>query len=85
MPMYEYQCSQCGLVFEALQKFSDAPLTECRSCGAAVEKLVSSTAFALKGGGWYDQGYSSAPAKPGANATKCAAETSNSCGGCCKK
>lgn len=58
MPMYEYKCQSCGLVFEARQKFSDAPLTECRECGGVVEKMISQTGFALKGGGWYDQGYS---------------------------
>jgi putative FmdB family regulatory protein len=55
--MYEYQCDACGLVFEARQKFSDPPLTECRSCGGAVKKLISQAGFALKGGGWYQQGY----------------------------
>ena len=57
MPMYEYQCKECGLVFEARQKFSDPPLTECRECNGEVAKLISQAGFALKGGGWYDQGY----------------------------
>jgi putative FmdB family regulatory protein len=59
MPMYEYKCEKCGLVFEAMQKFSDPPLTECKSCGGPVEKLISQTAFTLKGDGWYQHGYSS--------------------------
>ena len=59
MPIYEYKCAQCGLVFEARQKFSDAPLKECKECGGEVNKLISSSGFSLKGGGWYDQGYSS--------------------------
>ena len=58
MPMYEYKCQECNLVFEARQKFSDVPLTECRECGGVVDKMISQTGFALKGGGWYDQGYS---------------------------
>jgi putative FmdB family regulatory protein len=62
MPIYEYKCKKCGLVFEARQKFSDPPLSACRECGGEVSKLVSNTGFALKGGGWYDQGYSSASA-----------------------
>lgn len=57
MPMYEYQCEKCGLVFEARQKFSDAALTECRECDGTVKKLISQAGFALKGSGWYDQGY----------------------------
>jgi putative FmdB family regulatory protein len=62
MPMYEYQCDACGLVFEARQKFSDAPLAECTSCGGSVKKIVSKTAFSLQGGGWYQEGYSESPA-----------------------
>ena len=61
MPIYEYKCNKCGLVFEARQRFSDAPLETCRECGGEVIKLISNTAFALKGGGWYEQGYSQAP------------------------
>ena len=81
MPLYEYECQQCGQVFEARQKFSDAPLTECRSCGGPVKKLISQAGFALKGGGWYQQGYSSgAPAKPAA----CGASEGGGCSGCPK-
>ena len=78
MPMYEYKCQACGLVFEARQKFSDAPLTDCRECAGTVEKLISQTGFALKGGGWYDQGYGG---KPAACAT---AGKSQGCSGCPK-
>jgi len=59
MPLYEYECETCGLIFEARQKFSDAPLKECRECGGRVQKLISRGGFALKGGGWHDQGYNS--------------------------
>ena len=55
MPIYEYQCDACSGTFEAIQKFSDDPLSECRLCGAAsVRKLVSAPAFRLKGSGWYE-------------------------------
>ena len=36
MPIYEYQCQKCGNELEALQKISDAPLTDCPECGAEV-------------------------------------------------
>ena len=58
MPLYEYKCNECELVFEVRQKFSDPLITECKVCNGKVEKLVSGASFALKGGGWYDQGYS---------------------------
>jgi putative FmdB family regulatory protein len=54
MPIYEYRCSSCGHELEALQKFSDPPLTACPSCKLdALVKLVSAAGFQLKGSGWY--------------------------------
>lgn len=53
MPIYEYQCSKCGETFEAFQKMTDDPLTECRFCRGKVEKLISHSSFQLKGSGWY--------------------------------
>lgn len=55
MPIYEYQCQACGHELEALQKMSDAPLTECSECGKPeLKKKISAAAFRLKGGGWYE-------------------------------
>ena len=55
MPLYEYRCAACGHELEAMQKMSDAPLTDCPRCGAAeLKKLISAAAFRLKGGGWYE-------------------------------
>ena len=53
MPIYEYQCSKCGEVFEAFQKITDEPLTQCKFCQGKVEKLISQSSFQLKGSGWY--------------------------------
>ena len=54
MPIYEYRCTLCGHELEALQKFSDLPLSECPACSAgALTKLVSAASFQLKGSGWY--------------------------------
>jgi len=57
MPLYEYQCKSCNNTFELRQKFSDAPASSCPSCGGEVEKLISQSGFALKGQGWYNDGY----------------------------
>jgi putative FmdB family regulatory protein len=55
MPIYEYQCGACGHTLETLQKISEPPLTTCPACGAeALQKLISASAFRLKGGGWYE-------------------------------
>ena len=57
MPLYEYECDTCGHRFEVIQKFSDAPLTECPKCQGAVRKLLSSPAIQFKGSGWYITDY----------------------------
>ena len=57
MPIYEYECSKCGKTSEAMQRFSDAPLTECSHCHGQLRKLISMSTFHLKGSGWYTTDY----------------------------
>jgi len=57
MPIYEYQCQACHHEFELLQKFSDPPLAQCPCCTGQVRKLISRSAFHLKGDGWYVTDY----------------------------
>lgn len=79
MPVYEYQCCACNRTVELWQSMSDAPLTTCPDCSGEMKKLISLSSFALKGGGWYADGYSrSAPAK-GCDAGKCSAAEGSSC------
>ena len=55
MPIYEYQCRECGYRLDALQKMSDPPLIDCPACKRpALKKLVSAPHFRLKGSGWYE-------------------------------
>lgn len=55
MPIYEYECKECGHAFDALQKISDEPLSDCPDCGiSSLRKLVSAPNFRLKGSGWYE-------------------------------
>jgi putative FmdB family regulatory protein len=55
MPIYEYQCTECGELHEALRKISDPPLTDCPACGKpTLRKKVSAAAFRLAGSGWYE-------------------------------
>ena len=58
MPIYEYECEKCGKIVEAMQKFSDDPLTTCESCNGSLHKLISRSSFHLKGSGWYVTDYS---------------------------
>jgi putative FmdB family regulatory protein len=69
MPIYAYRCETCGFAKDVLQKVSDAPLTDCPSCGKpAFKKQLTAAGFQLKGTGWYvtdfrgGSGNTSAPA-----------------------
>jgi putative FmdB family regulatory protein len=57
MPIYEYRCLDCGHQFELMQQFSDPPAETCTSCSGTVQKLISRSAFHLKGSGWYVTDY----------------------------
>ena len=57
MPIYEYECLQCGKRTEWLQRMSDAPLAACPLCGGEVRKLISAPAFQFKGSGFYKTDY----------------------------
>jgi putative FmdB family regulatory protein len=77
MPVYEYKCNACGREFEVQQRMSDDELTDCEVCGKkALERLISRTAFTLKGGGWYKDLYSST--KPESKSSESKSDTSAS-------
>ncbi len=59
MPVYEYECKACGRDFEYQQRMTDPDKTTCEQCGGSLERLISRTAFSLKGGGWYKDLYAS--------------------------
>jgi putative FmdB family regulatory protein len=84
MPIYEYACGACGHTFEEWQKMSDPPVKTCPKCKKKkVEKLISHTAFQLKGGGWYKDLYSSSKSSSkdgasGASSNETSAKASSS-------
>jgi putative FmdB family regulatory protein len=53
LPTYEYACTACGHRLEAVQSFSDDPLTECPECGSALRKVYGAVGIVLKGSGFY--------------------------------
>lgn len=61
MPIYEYECTKCGQLTEALQRFSDGPLTKCEQCRGKLKRLISHSSFHLKGTGWYVTDYANKP------------------------
>ena len=55
MPIYEYKCSDCGHLMDALQGVKDSPLTDCPACsGTNLKRLISAPNFRLSGDGWYE-------------------------------
>ena len=57
MPIYEYKCRKCGKKFEVFQRITDDTVPGCKVCGGPVDKLISLSAFHLKGSGWYVTDY----------------------------
>lgn len=65
MPIYEYECNSCQRIFEVVQRISEEPLTRCPDCHGMLTKLISMSAFHLKGSGWYADGYGNSSGKGG--------------------
>jgi putative FmdB family regulatory protein len=53
VPTYQYVCTECGHTLEAVQSFSDGPLTECPDCGGRLRKVFSAVGVVFKGSGFY--------------------------------
>lgn len=62
MPIYEYECGECGEQSEFIQKFKSAPKRKCPKCGRMkLKKLISAGSFQLKGTGWYVTDFKNKP------------------------
>lgn len=85
MPIYEYECPTHGR-YEVNQRITESALTACtiEACGRPVRKLISSTSFALKGGGWYSDGYGSSSSSSSSSASAPKAEAKADSGACGK-
>ncbi len=81
MPTYQYTCTECGEPVEAVQKFSDAPLTVCTACGGRLRKVFSPVGIVFKGSGFYrtdSRNGASAPAPAGKEKEKASDSASTS-------
>ena len=91
MPTYQYACTACDERLEAVQRFTDAALTECPVCGGALRKVFSAVGVVFKGSGFYKNdsrdsgkkaGATKEPATAGASSdSSSAASSSGSAGG----
>jgi putative FmdB family regulatory protein len=70
VPTYQYTCTECGEPLEAVQKFSDDPLTVCPVCGGRLRKVFSAVGIVFKGSGFYRNDSRKVPAEAGANGAK---------------
>lgn len=53
MPIYTYECEECGVRFEKRQKFSDDPVSKCPECGGHTHRVPQAVGIVFKGKGWY--------------------------------
>jgi putative FmdB family regulatory protein len=53
VPTYQYACTACGEQLDAVQAFTDAPLTECPACSGRLRKVFSAVGVVFKGSGFY--------------------------------
>ena len=79
MPIYAYKCGSCGHAKDVLQKISDAPLTDCPSCGKATfSKQLTAAGFQLKGSGWYATDFKGGSSASPSTGTTSGAESASS-------
>jgi len=53
MPIYEYECEQCGVRFEKTQRFTDPILTDCPECNGHIHRVMQPVGVIFKGSGFY--------------------------------
>jgi putative FmdB family regulatory protein len=79
VPTYQYVCTECGGQLEAVQKFTDDPLTVHEACGGRLRKVFSPVGIVFKGSGFYrtdSRNGSSAPAQASSSSSSSAAGSS---------
>ncbi|MEH0938674.1 FmdB family zinc ribbon protein [Micromonospora psammae] len=83
MPTYQYACTACGNQLEAVQSFSDEPLTECPACEGRLRKVFNSVGVVFKGSGFYrtDSRAAGSESKSGGTSAKPAKSESSSSSG----
>ena len=81
MPTYQYVCTECGGQLEAVQKFTDDPLTMHEACGGRLRKVFSPVGIVFKGSGFYrtdSRNGSSAPAQASSSSSAAGSSSDSS-------
>jgi len=62
MPLYDFQCAECGHQDEVLRKASDPSTSICPKCEKETfSKMLSAPSFKLNGSGWYETDFKDKP------------------------
>jgi putative FmdB family regulatory protein len=81
VPTYQYVCTECGGQIEAVQKFTDDPLTVHDACGGRLRKVFSPVGIVFKGSGFYrTDSRKGSPASTPASSSSSSGESSSSAG-----
>lgn len=79
MPIYAYECRECGVRFERRQSFSDDPITVCPECEGEVHRLIQPAGVIFKGSGFYiNDSRSSKESLTGGSKSKSSSENKSS-------
>jgi putative FmdB family regulatory protein len=78
MPLYEFECTQCGHRFERILRFTDPYPEACPECGGIPKKMISASSFQFKGTGWYVTDYARKGSTPTGESEATKAESSKS-------
>jgi len=81
VPTYQYVCTECGGQLEAVQKFTDDPLTVHEACGGRLRKVFSPVGIVFKGSGFYrtdSRNGSSAPAQASSSSSAAGSSSDSS-------
>jgi len=81
VPTYQYTCTSCGHQLEAVQSFTDEPLTVCPACEGRLRKLFSAVGVVFKGSGFYRTDSRSAAKSTTESANGSSSGSSDSSGG----
>ncbi len=84
MPIYEYACNKCGKTFEKMESINnDETVKKCEKCGGEAHRIISHSAFHLKGGGWASTEYSKCSSSSGGSSCPVSKGEAPACGSCC--
>lgn len=70
MPVYEYQCMECGKIFEVLHRMDEHYEARCPKCQGEAKRILSPSNFILKGSGFYVNDYPSESRKKAGSSKK---------------